>query len=175
MMTTSLIESIKRRLRPAKPFVLGAVARIKHARRKAVLELKIAGRPTLLRSRLRFFLASGRRIVIRKAASPELTVVIIVHERADLTLACLESIVSGGVENFELIIVDNASTDRTRDLLGKIEDATIIRTEARLTPLEAGNRAASRARGAFLAFIDPDCLIAAGSIAAALDLIRSRP
>jgi glycosyltransferase involved in cell wall biosynthesis len=173
-MTTTLINSLKRQLRPAKPYVIGAATRIRRAYRKTSLELKLASRPSILKTQLGIFLARRRAIVIPEVDSPELSVILAVRDRAELTLACLASIISSGPKNFELIIHDNASTDRTRDLLGRIENVTLIRSEIRLTPPQARNQAASRSRGKFLAFIEPDCHLSAGSIAAALETIRSQ-
>jgi glycosyltransferase involved in cell wall biosynthesis len=60
--------------------------------------------------------------------------------------------------DFEVLIVDDASTDATRAAVRAARVATLIELDQHGGPYLARNEAAARARGAVLAFTDSDCL-----------------
>ena len=71
--------------------------------------------------------------------------------------AAIDSVLTQTFDDFELIVVDNGSTDRTPEILGSVDDP-------RLRVLSLPERGVSRARnlglrearGAFIAFLDSD-------------------
>lgn len=73
----------------------------------------------------------------------------------------------------ELIVVDDASTDRTREMLRRVAAAdarvTVIESDAHLGAAGARNRALERARGEYVAFTDSDCVPDGGWISALLE------
>ncbi|MFH1010634.1 MAG: glycosyltransferase [bacterium] len=98
--------------------------------------------------------------VITKNASTtyffDCSVILSVENGAEDTERCLEAI-SGDTSGptYEVIIVDNASTDRTPKLLAAIEgDVQILRQAMPLSRAQAFNLAAQRARGKFLVFLE---------------------
>ena len=75
---------------------------------------------------------------------------------------CLEQAINNaGKEYFEIIVIDNASTDRTREIASRFPGVRVVReSEKGLT--RARQRGFVEARGDLLAYIDADTLPAAG-------------
>ncbi len=93
-------------------------------------------------------------------ASPQkdVSIIIPVFNRCDLTERCLESIArSENHASYEVIIVDNASTDGTAELLAEIDgDITVIRNKTNEGFASACNRGARLAVGNYLLFLNND-------------------
>ncbi len=107
----------------------------------------------------------------------EASIIIPVHNRADLTKQCLTALaeVTAGVE-FEVIVVDNASTDETAAFLGQLAgDVRIIRNTANLGFAAACNQGARAARGRCLVFLNNDTIPQRGWLAAMADEVRTHP
>jgi GT2 family glycosyltransferase/glycosyltransferase involved in cell wall biosynthesis len=86
-------------------------------------------------------------------------------------LGCLESLVAQRGFSFEVVIVDNASSDETPQLLARVRGARVMRSEANLGFLRACNRAAGVARGTHLLFLNNDTILGTGSVSSALDTL----
>jgi cellulose synthase/poly-beta-1,6-N-acetylglucosamine synthase-like glycosyltransferase len=79
-----------------------------------------------------------------------------------------------GSDKFEVILVDNGSTDRTREITAKFESCLNLRVlEAAKGNISAlRNQGASVATGSFLAFLDADCFPNSTWLADAMQLLR---
>jgi GT2 family glycosyltransferase/cytochrome c-type biogenesis protein CcmH/NrfG len=119
------------------------------------------------------FLLSGTKIELPALENPELSIILVLYNRAELTLSCLESILKNNFKSYQVIIVDNASDDRTQLLLDRIENAIIIRNSENLHFLHAANQASQAATGKYLLFLNNDAQILADSINAAIKTIES--
>jgi glycosyltransferase involved in cell wall biosynthesis len=60
-------------------------------------------------------------------------------------------------ERFEMILVDNRSTDRSREVMSGFSNVTALSQTARQGPAATRNEGIRAARGDVLAFIDADC------------------
>jgi glycosyltransferase involved in cell wall biosynthesis len=60
--------------------------------------------------------------------------------------------------NFELIIVDDGSSDDTQDILNRFKDIKVITTTG-IGPSAARNLALKEASGEYIAFTDADCIV----------------
>jgi GT2 family glycosyltransferase len=119
------------------------------------------------------FLTSDSRIELAPAHAPAVSIILVLFNRAELTLACLRTIAGSLDEPFEVVIVDNASTDDTSRLLDRIHGARILRNSENLNFLLAVNQAARECRGEYLMLLNNDTQLVPGSIQNALNTIRS--
>lgn len=71
--------------------------------------------------------------------------------------AAVDSALAQSLDDFELIVVDNGSTDRTREILGSVDDPRLrVLTLPERGVSRARNLGLREARGAFIAFLDSD-------------------
>jgi GT2 family glycosyltransferase len=122
---------------------------------------------------LHSFLSSRARFQLPVCEEPKISVILVLYNRAELTLQCLRTLAENDGEDLEIIIADNASSDATAELLGRLDGATIIRNSENLHFLTAANNAAKRARGRYILFLNNDAQVLPGSIRAALQTIES--
>ena len=120
---------------------------------------------------LREFLRNEDRIGFNLAGRPRITVLIILWNQADLTLACLKALTQEDNGELEIIVLDNASTDKTSALLSRISGARIINNEENVGFLRAVKQGASVATGEYLLLLNNDAVIRPGSILQATRLM----
>ena len=98
------------------------------------------------------------------------------YNSAGLLQRCLESIYAQTHRPLELIIVDNASTDGTREILAKFESqAKIIYNDANIGFAAAQNAAAQLAQGDWLLSLNPDVFLNPDFIAQAIAAAEEHP
>jgi glycosyltransferase involved in cell wall biosynthesis len=98
---------------------------------------------------------------------PRISVVVPTHNRSDLLSVTLRSVLRQRDVDLEVIVVDEASTDDTTAMLGRLADSRVrtIRHETPRGVSTARNRGAREARGEWVAFIDDDDLWAPDKLA----------
>ena len=116
---------------------------------------------------------TGSQINFPEIEHPEVSIILILYNRAELTLSCLSSILSNNFKSLEIVIVDNCSTDKTRTLLQRIKGAKIILNEKNLHFLFACNQASKVAKGNHLLFLNNDAQILGDSLTAAVETISA--
>ncbi|MDH3918275.1 MAG: glycosyltransferase [Rhodospirillales bacterium] len=126
------------------------------------------------RALLRDFLARGETLPIPASAAPKVSIVLVLHGRAELTYLCLASIVQTVDLPVETIVVDNGSKDETGKLLDRLEGAKIIRNDENRGFLKAVNQALGEAAGDHVLLLNNDALMFPGALAAALRTLESR-
>src|ERR1700722_16776656 len=99
------------------------------------------------RQHLTALLGSDRRIEFPETLSPRVSVIIALHNKAHLSVLCLQALTEAGDVPYEVVIVDNASTDATAELLGRCANARVIRNAVNLGFGEACMLGVERARG----------------------------
>lgn len=114
----------------------------------------------------------------RSGADMMLSVIVPARNEADCITACLDSLAGQSDEDFllckdwELIVVDDASTDETRALAAKVSGASVLAASAPANgwtgKANACWTAAKSARGAWLLFTDADTMHEAGNLRRAL-------
>ena len=86
------------------------------------------------------------------------SIIIPTYNRAKLVTEAVQSALSQTYTNFEILVIDDGSTDNTEEMLKKYDnDIKYIKTE-RSGPGRARNLGISRAKGEFIAFLDSDDL-----------------
>ncbi|ASA78486.1 glycosyltransferase [Thermococcus sp. 5-4] len=91
-------------------------------------------------------------------AKPTVSVIIPTYNRANLLKRAIESVISQRFEDFELIVVDDASPDNTPEIVESINDTRIryIRLKENSGGPVARNTGIKKARGKFIALLDDD-------------------
>lgn len=88
------------------------------------------------------------------------TVTIVTFNSGRFIKRCLESVLEQKYPNLEVIVVDNASTDGTVDILSQFESrCQIVYNEDNVGFAAAQNQAIALARGAWILTLNPDVLL----------------
>lgn len=93
--------------------------------------------------------------------APKVSIVIPVYNNIALTVACLDSVVKN-VSNkisYEVIVVDNNSSDETKKALSKIKNLVYIRLDKNCGFVDGCNLGADHTRGKYLVFLNNDALV----------------
>lgn len=97
------------------------------------------------------------------APAPAVSVVMSAYNSAEFLEACLDSVRRQSFTDFELIIVDDGSTDRTRDILlayaARDDRIRLILKDSNEGLAVARNGCVDAARGRYVTFIDTDDLV----------------
>jgi GT2 family glycosyltransferase len=108
--------------------------------------------------------------------SPAVTVVIPVYNHLGYTLECLASLeAAGGLDETEILVIDDASSDRTPETLKRVEGLRYLRNPENLGFIRTCNRAAAEARGRFVVFLNNDVQVRPGWLAALLSVFDEVP
>jgi GT2 family glycosyltransferase/glycosyltransferase involved in cell wall biosynthesis len=112
---------------------------------------------------------------VPRAEAPEVSVIVPVYNHFAHTLACLRSLAE--VEEptpFEVLVVDDCSSDETPERLAEIEGITRIRNAQNLGFIGACNAGAEVARGEFLVFLNNDTVVTPGWLGALVRTFAQR-
>ena len=134
------------------------------------LNIKVIFRQ-IFKKRLSNFIASSKRIAFPESDNPELSIILVLHNSAELTLQCLESIHRHVENTYEIIIVDNASTDETRTLIDRCKGIEKFLNESNEHFIKGVNRAAVVARGKYILLLNSDAILTPGAVKIAADTI----
>jgi len=87
--------------------------------------------------------------------------IIIPARNAEKTIKkCLDSVLNLDYKNYEVIVIDDGSEDRTPEILENYKDKIkIIKNIKALGPSQSRNMAVKEAKGEYLAFTDADCFV----------------
>lgn len=87
------------------------------------------------------------------------SIIIPTYNRADLIVKTIETVIKQTYHNFEIIVVDDGSTDNTEDVISKINDNRIRYIyQKNAGPSAARNNGIRNVRGEWIAFLDSDDL-----------------
>ena len=106
-----------------------------------------------------------------RPGDPEISVVIVTYGAWTLTERAIASLRAHTGRAYELIIVDNASEDETREQLSKLHDAHVILNDDNRGFGPATNQGAERARGKLLLLLNTDTFVQAGWLEPLLETI----
>lgn len=108
---------------------------------------------------------------IPAVATPRLSVIVPVHNGKLQLPRCLEALRTSVFVDFEVIVVDDCSTDNTRQIVERFR-ARYLRTPSNIGPGGGRNLGVRHARGEIVVFVDADVVVAPdtlGRIAADFD------
>ncbi len=113
--------------------------------------------------------------VAQPAAVPDMTVIVVLFNQAGLSRRTLQALADQRGASFETIIVDNASEDRTPELLACVKGARVIRNSQNVGFLLAARQGAEAASGRYLAFLNSDAIVLEGALANACRVMDESP
>ena len=111
--------------------------------------------------------------------NPEVSVIIPTYNRRAMVCEAIDSVLAQTLTSFELIVVDDGSSDGTADDLARLvaERAETVRIErtANRGPSAARNRGVAMARAPLVAFLDSDDLWLPEKLERHLQFMREKP
>ena len=110
-----------------------------------------------------------------EVARPDVTVVMLTYNRWDLTKEALRLLADVTEPRYEVVIVDNASTDGTLDELDRVEGARILRNPRNLGFGPANNQGLAMARGRYLLLLNSDAWVRPGWLEPLIDVADADP
>lgn len=104
---------------------------------------------------------SNEKQKMKTANRPNLSVIIPTFNAKPYLNRTIEAVIKSKAQNFEIIVVDNASTDGSIQYLEKtfrryLNKITFLRLDKNYGPAKARNEGVKLARGKYLAFLDSD-------------------
>lgn len=120
------------------------------------------------------FLQSGDHLGFKKQDQPTISIILVFYNQAHLSLLCLQSLIKFADVPFELIIVDNGSSDSTTDLLAVLDNCVVLSNVENLGFVKAVNQGAKHARGEYILLLNNDAVIHQQTLSSALSSIHER-
>jgi Glycosyl transferase family 2 len=116
-------------------------------------------------------------ITLKAMARPFFSVLITAYNRADQVARCVDSCRRQTFEDFEIVVVDDASTDATPAILAAIDEPRmrVVRHDHNRGISPARATAATRARGEWFVILDSDWELVEHSLARLAELIEAIP
>jgi GT2 family glycosyltransferase len=113
---------------------------------------------------------------LEPADKPVVSIVVPVYNKVNYTSACLNSVAEhAGRTGFELIVVDDCSSDGTAGYLDDCEGLRVLRNESNSGFIASCNAGAAAARGRYLVFLNNDTTVTAGWLEALVDTFTAFP
>lgn len=105
-----------------------------------------------------------------------ISVVIPLYNKEQIIDKCLHSVLSQDYDDFEIVIVNDGSTDRSVEIVKGIDDSRIRLIEQENGgPSKARNTGVKNAKGEWIVFLDADDELLSGALSKFHDLIDEHP
>jgi glycosyltransferase involved in cell wall biosynthesis len=108
-------------------------------------------------------------------STPTVSVIIPTHNYGRFIGNALESVLTQTYRDLEVIVVDDGSTDNTREQLGPFADHIVYISQANAGVAAARNAGIQRSRGEYVAFLDADDVWLPSKIESSLRILREDP
>ncbi len=108
--------------------------------------------------------------------APELSIIIPTFNTAEMTLACCRAAIAAAPRGCEVIVVDDASTDETRELLrASVPEVEVVRLDVNQRFAGAANAGVAVSRGRFVLLLNSDTRMDRDAPAALLAAFATDP
>lgn len=115
-------------------------------------------------------------IAFPEVAEPDVSIIIPVYNRVDITLPCLQALVRAGQRvTTEVIVVDDGSKDATARLLPQVPGLRFQRNAANMGFLKTCNAGVSIARGRYLCLLNNDTQVGGAWLDELVGTMRREP
>jgi glycosyltransferase involved in cell wall biosynthesis len=106
---------------------------------------------------------------------PKVSVIIPTYNRAYQVGNAIQSILEQTFQDFEIIVVDDGSTDNTREVVSKYGEKVIYIHQANKERSSARNNGMKHARGQYITFLDSDDLYLPHKLLVQVELMETNP
>lgn len=108
---------------------------------------------------------------------PELSIIILTFNVERVIKACLNSVFSSLKKDWEVIVIDNNSTDKTVEMLKKFQHDSLKIIENKENSGFAGgnNIAVQQAQGKYILFLNPDTIVEQNTISYCVNYLHDHP
>ena len=111
----------------------------------------------------------------KKRENPLVSVIIPTYNRGWILKEAIDSVLAQDFKDFELIVVDDGSTDNTQGILNSYKEDIIVLHQGNKGVSAARNRGITSASGRFIAFLDSDDLWLPGKLSIQVDFFNANP
>lgn len=117
--------------------------------------------------------------MIRERGKPLVSIIILTYNSLKFIEKCLESVLNTNYEKFEIVIVDNGSTDGTVELIqkrfGEEEKIKLIVNRENVGFAEGNNVGAKFAKGKYIVFLNADTIVDPNWINEVVKVMENNP
>jgi glycosyltransferase involved in cell wall biosynthesis len=113
--------------------------------------------------------------MIQNSENPLVSVIIPTYNRAWVLKEAIDSVLAQEFKDFELIVVDDGSTDNTGEILDSYEQDILVLRQSNKGVSAARNRGIVEATGRLVAFLDSDDLWLPRKLSSQVDFFNSNP
>ena len=107
---------------------------------------------------------------------PRASIIVVNYNGREYLTQCLCSLLDEDHRDYEIIVVDNASTDGSAEHVEeRFPEVTVIRNETNYGFGQGNNLAVQRANGEYLAFLNPDATVEPGWLKALMEALQTDP
>lgn len=109
--------------------------------------------------------------------NPQVSVIIPVYNTAAYLMRALQSVLQQGLNNLEIILINDGSTDHSADVIRQVSDPRILylENERNMGLVYTLNKGLDLARGAYIARMDGDDISMPGRLEAQLAYLQQHP
>ncbi|MEM6487160.1 MAG: glycosyltransferase family 2 protein [Pseudomonadota bacterium] len=106
----------------------------------------------------------------------ELSIIVVSYNTKQMTLECLRSLAAETTVPYELLVVDNDSSDGSPEAIAaEFPDARLFALDENLGFARANNHAVVRATGRYVLLLNPDTLVLDGAVDKLLAFAQAQP
>ncbi len=113
--------------------------------------------------------------MVARSNNPKVSVIIPTYNRAWILREAIDSVLAQDFKDFELIVVDDGSTDDTGEILEAYKQDLVVIRQPNRGVSAARNRGIDAAAGRLLAFLDSDDLWLPRKLSTQLEFFNSNP
>lgn len=115
-------------------------------------------------------ISGAKNVTFKKYSEPKVSIIILAYNKWQFTYKCLKSVRKNtkGIE-YEIIVIDNASSDDTKLLFDKVKNVKYIRNNENRGFAKACNQGAREAKGEYILFLNNDIVAKRGWLVPMID------
>lgn len=106
---------------------------------------------------------------------PQVSVVIPTYNRISFLRRAIESVLAQTYKDYEIVVVDDGSTDKTKDIVKKYGKKVRYIYQKNRGPSVARNIGIKKAKGKYIAFLDSDDRFLSNKLTMQIDYIKKHP